>query len=81
MAHYCVGNMLGAVPREATAVLTNVTLPVLLRLVGVQAAVTEDPGLLAGINVHRGAVTNRAVARVHKLDYTPMTPAMVGSAA
>ncbi len=82
VVHYCVGNMPGAVPRTATVALTNVTLPVLLRLAdGVQAAVAEDPGLLAGINVHRGAITNAAVARAHGLDYTPVTPTMVGSGA
>lgn len=62
--HYGVGNMPGAVPNTSTRALTNATLPFLTRLAvkGVQGAVGGDAALAQGVNVHRGQVTNVAVA-------------------
>ncbi|MGX1306861.1 alanine dehydrogenase [Amorphus suaedae] len=61
--HYCVANMPGAVPMTSAAALNNATLPFGLALAGKGlAALTDDPHLLAGLNIHRGQVTNRAVA-------------------
>ena len=64
IVHYCVANMPGAVARTATFALTNATLPYVLKLadVGYRAALREDTGFRNGLNVHRGAVTQRAVA-------------------
>src|SRR5664280_743025 len=61
--HYCVANMPGAVPVTSSHALNNATLPLGLALAnfGV-AAVTQNPHLRAGLNVHRGRVTNKAVA-------------------
>lgn len=62
--HYAVANMPGAVPRTATAALTNATLPYLRRLadLGPDAAIADDPGLAAGVNVRRGRIAYAAVA-------------------
>ncbi|PWV60132.1 alanine dehydrogenase [Plasticicumulans acidivorans] len=62
--HYCVANMPGAVPRTSTFALNNATLPYTLALAskGFPRAVADDAGLLAGLNVHRGRITYRAVA-------------------
>src|SRR6266849_6620133 len=62
--HYCVTNMPGAVGRTSTYALTNVTLPYVLQLAkkGFDRAVRENSGLAQGVNVHRGKVTNPAVA-------------------
>src|SRR5437870_10874216 len=62
--HYCVTNMPGAVGRTSTYALTNVTLPYVLQLAkkGFDRAVRENGGLAQGVNVHRGKVTNPAVA-------------------
>ena len=64
VVHYAVGNMPGAVPRTSTYALTNATLPYLLAVatLGVLEASRRDPGILAGLNTCRGAVTNAAVA-------------------
>ena len=64
VVHYCVTNMPGAVGRTSTYALTNVTLPYVLQLAnrGTDAAVRENPGLAAGLNVRAGQVTNPAVA-------------------
>jgi alanine dehydrogenase len=64
VVHYCVTNMPGAVGRTSTYALTNVTLPYVLQLAskGPDRATAENPGLLAGVNVKAGKVTNQAVA-------------------
>ena len=62
--HYAVGNMPGAVPHTSTHALTNATLPFLADLarLGVADAVSDDPGLAAGVNTAGGHVVNAAVA-------------------
>jgi alanine dehydrogenase len=64
VVHYCVTNMPGAVGRTSTYALTNVTLPYVLQLAkkGFDRAVRENGGLAQGVNIHRGKVTNPAVA-------------------
>jgi alanine dehydrogenase len=61
--HYCVANMPGAVPVTSANALNNATLHygLLLADKGLKALV-DDPHLRNGLNVHRGQVTNRAVA-------------------
>lgn len=61
--HYCVANMPGAVPVTSANALNNATLHygLLLADKGLQALV-DDPHLRNGLNVHRGRITNRAVA-------------------
>jgi alanine dehydrogenase len=63
IVHYCVANMPGAVPVTSSHALNNATLPFGLALAakGIRALI-EDPHLRAGLNVHRGQLTNRAVA-------------------
>ena len=71
--HYCVTNMPGAVARTSTHALNNATLPYVLALAdrGWQAALAEDPGLAAGLNVHSGKLTHAAVASSLGLPFTP----------
>ncbi len=61
--HYCVANMPGAVPVTSAHALNNATLHYGLQLAdkGLKALV-DDPHLRNGLNVHRGRVTNQAVA-------------------
>ncbi|CAD7031506.1 MULTISPECIES: alanine dehydrogenase [Pseudorhizobium] len=61
--HYCVANMPGAVPITSAQALNNATLHYGLALAdhGLRA-IAEDRHLRNGLNVHRGRVTNRAVA-------------------
>ena len=68
--HYCVANMPGAVPRTSSQALNNATLPYGLALAekGLDA-LRDDPGLMAGLNVHRGLVTNPAVAESLDLNW------------
>jgi len=64
VVHYCVTNMPGAVPRTSTYALNNATLPHVLALadLGFREALTRDPHLRAGLNVHKGKITYREVA-------------------
>ena len=66
VVHYCVANMPGGVPRTSTIALNKVTLPYLVKLAnrGYQKALSEDKNFLAGLNVHKGNVTYKAVADV-----------------
>jgi alanine dehydrogenase len=70
VVHYCVTNMPGAVGRTSTYALTNVTLPYVLQLAkkGFDRAVADNPALRHGVNVHRGKVTNPAVAATFGLE-------------
>ncbi len=72
VVHYCVGNMPGAVPHTSTYALTNVTMPYAVRLAnGVRDALVADRGLLEGVNVANGEVTNGGVAEAHAMAYRP----------
>jgi len=68
--HYCVANMPGAVPLTSSHALNNATLPFGLALAakGV-GALLEDGHLRDGLNVHRGHITNRAVAESLNLPF------------
>jgi len=61
--HYCVANMPGAVPVTSAHALNNATLHYGLQLAdkGLKALV-DDQHLRNGLNVHKGRITNRAVA-------------------
>jgi alanine dehydrogenase len=75
--HYCVANMPGAVPQTSAAALNNATLPYGLALAdkGLEALHAHSEigrGLLAGLNVHKGQVTSKAVAE--SLDFNYVEP-------
>ena len=70
--HYCVANMPGAVPLTSSHALNNATLPFGLALANLGfAAVTQNPHLRAGLNIHRGRITNKAVAESLGLSCSP----------
>ncbi len=74
VVHYCVANMPGGVPRTSTLALNNATLPFTLALAaGPKQALLADQHLLNGLNVHRGMITDEAVAEA--LDMTYVDPA------
>ncbi len=63
IVHYCVANMPGAVPVTSAHALNNATLPFGLALADKGlGALQENPHLRDGLNVHRGRITNQAVA-------------------
>jgi alanine dehydrogenase len=70
--HYCVANMPGAVPVTSAHALNNATLMhgIALANRGL-TALTENAHLRNGLNVHKGRITNKAVAESLGLDMTP----------
>jgi len=78
VVHYCVTNMPGAVARTSTFALNNMTLPFVVALAdkGVRVALGQDPHLRAGLNIHEGRVTYKAVADALKLPYVPAEQAL-----
>jgi alanine dehydrogenase len=73
IVHYCVANMPGAVPVTSAHALNNATLQHGLALAdrGLRA-IAEDRHLRNGLNVHKGRVTNAAVAEA--LGYEAFAP-------
>lgn len=71
--HYCVTNMPSAVPRTATFALTNATLPYVQALAnfGWQEALSRDPYLAQGLNVHAGTITHPTVAAALGIECHP----------
>ncbi len=71
VVHYCVANMQGAVPMTSSHALNNATLAYGLQLAdrGLEA-LKKNAHLRNGLNVHRGAVTHRAVADALSLPFT-----------
>ena len=78
VVHYCVANMPGGVPRTSTLALNKATLPFLSKLAkdGYQKALNDDPNFLAGLNVHKGIVTYKAVADVFGHNFVPPSQAI-----
>lgn len=73
--HYCVTNMPGAYARTATQALTNVTYRFIETIAeyGLEETTHRQPGLLQGINVMNGRVTNKAVAEAHGMEFSPVS--------
>lgn len=73
IVHYCVANMPGGVARTSTQALTNATLPFVLQLAdqGYRRALVENEHLRNGLNIHRGQVTQAAVAEELGYEYSP----------
>ena len=77
VVHYCVANMPGGVARTSTMALTNATLPYVLALASEGlGALHTDKHLAAGLNVHAGQITHRAVADALGTDYLPVDKAL-----
>lgn len=74
VVHYCVANMPGAVPLTSALALNHSVLPYALALAGRgwRQALAEIPGFAAGLNVHGGTITHRAVAEALDLPYSPL---------
>ncbi|MCH9632687.1 MAG: Alanine dehydrogenase 2 [Chlamydiae bacterium] len=73
IVHYCVTNMPGVCAKTATRALMNAITSYALELanLGYKKALLTDPGLVDGLNVYRGKVTNEHVATDLGYDYHP----------
>lgn len=70
--HYCVPNMNGAFPRTASISLNNSTFNYLKKIadLGFKEAALSDNGLMNGINIINGHITQKCVAKSHNMPYT-----------
>lgn len=77
IVHYCVANMPGAVPLTASHALAHATLPygLVLAASGLRA-LASDLGLRAGLNIHRGYLTHKAVADSLGMTVAPLDSAL-----
>jgi alanine dehydrogenase len=73
VVHYAVANMPGAVGRTSTYALCNATLPYALHIAkqGLQQAARQNPDIVSAVNIHRGQVTQPAVAETFGMPYVP----------
>jgi alanine dehydrogenase len=64
VVHYCVPNMTANIARTASRALSNAVLPTIKDIVrkGLSQAITEDPGLAAGLYLYRGHMVNEKVS-------------------
>src|SRR6195256_5845914 len=78
VVHYCVTNMPGAVARTSTVALNNATLPFVLAIAdrGWRRALSDDPHLRNGLNVHRARITHPAVAEALAMELLPAEQAL-----
>ncbi|MEE9200086.1 MAG: alanine dehydrogenase [Candidatus Brocadiales bacterium] len=69
--HYCVTNMPGAVGGTSTYALTNASLPYVMEIAdkGYEGAAAENRAVKYGLNIVKGKVVNKAVARALGLEY------------
>jgi len=65
VVHYCVPNMTANVARTASRALSDAVLQPVTNLaqLGVEQALTDDPGLAAGVSLYRGDVVNDQLGR------------------
>ncbi|PPR47708.1 MAG: Alanine dehydrogenase [Alphaproteobacteria bacterium MarineAlpha5_Bin9] len=73
IVHYCVANMPGGVPRTSTIALNSATIPYIIKLAqnGYRSALLDDDNFLAGLNIFKGEVTHKAVAKDLNYKYVP----------
>lgn len=78
VVHYCVTNMPGACARTSTLALTHATMDYVLAIAnkGYVKALKDDPGLLRGLNIIKGHVTNTSVAHDLGYDCLPLEAAL-----
>jgi alanine dehydrogenase len=71
VVHYCVTNMPGACAKTSTVALTNATMDYALLIAnnGYKNALMNNKGLMNGLNVCLGKVTNKSVAEDLGLEY------------
>jgi alanine dehydrogenase len=73
--HFCVPNLPSTAARSSTLALTNALLPYLFDVAdqGFEAAVLNHPDLARGTYLHRGRCVSASLARLLKLEWTPLT--------
>jgi alanine dehydrogenase len=68
VVHYCVPNMTANVARTASRMVAISALPYVERIAqnGLAGALSQDPGLAAGVYLFRGRIVHEALASLHR---------------
>lgn len=72
VVHYCVPNIPSRVPRTASAALSNLLGPLLLKLGdygGIKQAIAADPAICSAIYTYQRHITKEIVAQLVSMDY------------
>jgi alanine dehydrogenase len=80
--HYCVPNIASRVPRTASHAISNIMTPILLRSEhyrGVYNLLTQNSGLVNGIYVFKGSVTNHYLSERFNMRYTAIELLLTGN--
>ncbi len=69
--YYCVPNIAAAVPYSASKIITKKLLPfiIILATKGLKTALDQEPGLISGISLYKGKVTNRYWAEYYGYEF------------
>jgi alanine dehydrogenase len=72
--HYCVPNMTANIPRTATRALATAAIPYLMEVaeMGLEGALTGNPGLAAGVFVYKGKMVHERVGKALEMPVTPL---------
>ena len=71
--HYCVPNIASRVPRTASNAISHILMPLLLKSEqtnGFYNLITQSPGLMNGIYIFKGTLTNKYLSEQFNIRYT-----------
>ncbi len=74
--HYCVPNVAARVSHTASAALSNIFLPFLLKIGtigGIEEMIYSDPWVMKGVFCHKGTLTNSFIARKFNMRYKDLS--------
>ena len=81
--HYCVPNIASRVPRTASNAISHILTPILLRAEqyngNIFTLLTQSPGLLNGIYIFKGSLTNRYLSERFNMRYTSIELLVTGN--
>ena len=80
--HYCVPNIASRVPRTASNAVSHIMTPILLRseqFNGIHNLLTQSQGLLNGIYIYKGSLTNRYLSERFNMRFTSIELLITGN--
>jgi len=74
IVHYGVSNITAAVPKIASRAFSAALMPFLVKIceLGLEKAISKDPGLANGISIYKGRVVKKSLAELTGLPYSSL---------
>lgn len=71
IVYYCVPNIAAAVPFSSSKIITKKLLPFIkiMAMKGLKTALDQEPGLISGVSLYKGKVTNRYWAEYYGYEF------------